>query len=111
MIVAALKYLAIQALIMAIPGLGQVQAGVSGLGILQKMLGIKLADGGIVTKPTFAMIGEAGAEAVIPLGALNKIMNSGNNMPTFQISQGIKMDELVIQIRKTENRQSRNYGI
>jgi len=28
---------------------------------------VKMADGGIVTRPTQALIGEAGAEAVIPL--------------------------------------------
>jgi len=33
----------------------------------------KLADGGIVTRPTLALIGEAGAEAVVPL-------NKANNM-------------------------------
>jgi hypothetical protein len=38
-----------------------------------------LAEGGIVTKPTLAMIGEAGAEAVIPLskgmGGMNVVIN------------------------------------
>lgn len=38
-----------------------------------------LAEGGIVTKPTIAMIGEAGAEAVIPLskgmGGMNVVIN------------------------------------
>jgi hypothetical protein len=34
----------------------------------------KMADGGIVTSPTIAMIGEAGPEAVIPL---DRMKNSG----------------------------------
>ena len=35
---------------------------------------VKLAEGGIVTKPTNALIGEAGPEAVVPLNS-NKSMN------------------------------------
>lgn len=34
--------------------------------------GIKLAEGGVVRKPTFAQVGEAGPEAVIPLERLGK---------------------------------------
>ena len=37
----------------------------------------KLADGGIVTRPTLAMIGEAGPEAVIPLTGKNAGMGMG----------------------------------
>jgi len=37
----------------------------------------KLATGGIVTRPTLAMIGEAGAEAVIPLTGKNRGMGMG----------------------------------
>jgi hypothetical protein len=37
----------------------------------------KMADGGIVTQPTFAMIGEAGTEAVIPL---DKMGSMGTNV-------------------------------
>jgi hypothetical protein len=41
-----------------------------------------LAEGGIVTQPTLAMIGEAGPEAVIPLGrAGNRTYNLTVNMP------------------------------
>lgn len=39
----------------------------------------KLAEGGIVTSPTVAMIGEAGAEAVIPLSKLGS-MGGGTNI-------------------------------
>ncbi len=38
-----------------------------------------LAAGGIVTRPTLAMIGEAGPEAVIPLSRMNKV-NQGFNI-------------------------------
>ena len=40
----------------------------------QKLLDIpRMADGGIVSKPTMAMIGEAGAEAVIPLDRMGSM--------------------------------------
>jgi len=39
----------------------------------------KFAKGGIVTKPMIGMVGEAGAEAIIPLKKLPRI-NSGNNI-------------------------------
>ena len=45
-----------------------------------------LAEGGIVTGPTVAMIGEAGPEAVIPLNQMNGRM--GNNV-TINITGGI----------------------
>lgn len=38
-----------------------------------------LANGGIVTKPTLALIGEAGAEAVVPLTKKNSPMGAVNN--------------------------------
>ena len=46
----------------------------------------KLADGGIVTSPTLAMIGEAGPEAVVPLNGKNGGM--GGNV-TINVSGGI----------------------
>jgi len=39
-----------------------------------------LAEGGIVTGPTPAMIGEAGPEAVIPLDRLNELVGGGAAM-------------------------------
>ena len=36
-----------------------------------------LADGGVVTRPTIAMVGETGREAIIPLDRFNGGMNSG----------------------------------
>jgi len=37
-----------------------------------------MAQGGIVTAPTFALIGESGPEAVIPLGANGGVGNTYN---------------------------------
>jgi len=42
-----------------------------------------LQHGGIVTRPTFAMIGEAGAEAVIPLNRLGSIGVGGGQINVF----------------------------
>ena len=43
-----------------------------------------LAEGGIVTKPTLAMIGEGGeSEAVIPLSKLNSMTGGGDGGPQF----------------------------
>jgi hypothetical protein len=55
-------------------------AGLAGLSAMSKALTIPgLADGGIVTKPTLAMIGEGGeSEAVIPLSKLNQVGGSGD---------------------------------
>jgi hypothetical protein len=48
------------------------------LGGLGKLLGVnEYANGGIVSKPTFAMVGEGGeSEAIIPLSKLNSILGS-----------------------------------
>jgi hypothetical protein len=46
----------------------------------------ELADGGIVTRPTLAMIGEAGPEAVVPLTGRNTPM--GNTNVTINVNGG-----------------------
>jgi hypothetical protein len=53
-------------------------------------LGIPLmAEGGIVTKPTLAMIGEAGSEAVIPLDKMGSMGTTVNvNVAGSVISEG-----------------------
>jgi len=45
---------------------------------------VKMASGGIVSKPTLALIGESGPEAVVPLS--NNTNNTVNFSPTFNIS-------------------------
>ena len=62
-------------------GLGFIAKGASGLGALQSIANLfqgkipGFADGGVVTKPTLAVIGEAGPEAVVPL---NRAAAMGN---------------------------------
>ena len=49
----------------------------------------KMAEGGIVTKPTLAMIGEAGAEAVVPLDKMGSMGTTVNvNVAGSVISEG-----------------------
>jgi hypothetical protein len=57
----------------------------------------KLAEGGIVTSPTLAMIGEAGAEAVVPLskGGFGQGMNVTINVQGSVIAQ----KDLVLKVR------------
>jgi hypothetical protein len=52
----------------------------------------KLADGGIVTSPTVAMIGEAGPEAVIPL---NKMGAMGTTNVTINMPVGANGEDVV----------------
>lgn len=72
----------------------------------------KLARGGVIDKPTIAMIGEAGKEAVIPmennLGALEKLSTmigekiGGNNQPiqlTVKIGEDTILDKFIEGIR------------
>ncbi len=46
-----------------------------------------MAEGGIVLGPTFAQIGEAGPEAVIPLSRLGDMSGGGNSGPVTIITE------------------------
>lgn len=54
--------------------------GVGGSGVFTIPEVPKLAEGGIVTKPTLALIGEAGAEAVVPLNGRHGGFGGGINI-------------------------------
>ena len=57
----------------SIPGVGAVTGGVGKVvGGIGKIFGF--AKGGIVTKPTMGLVGEAGAEAIIPLKEIDKVV-------------------------------------
>lgn len=64
-----------------------------------------LAEGGIVTKPTLAMIGEAGAEAVIPLnkggmGGINVVVNvQGSVVQEEDLAVSVR-DQIAILMRR-----------
>ena len=63
----------------------------------------QMAAGGLVTKPTLAMIGEAGAEAVIPLNRLDSMMG-GNKEFT------IRGQDLVLAMDRANGFKSRITG-
>jgi hypothetical protein len=56
-----------------------------------------MADGGIVTRPTRAIIGEAGAEAVIPLNTQQGIKVDNRRMEASleKIAQGLSRQKAV----------------
>jgi len=63
-----------------------------------------LAEGGIVTKPTLAMIGEAGAEAVVPLskgmGGINVVVNvQGSVVQEEDLAISVR-DQIAILMRR-----------
>ena len=55
-----------------------------------------LANGGIVSGPTFAMIGEAGPEAVVPLG---RGMGMGTNVTVYVSGSVITEKDLAVKVR------------
>lgn len=66
------------------------------------MPGVALAAGGVVTRPTFAMVGEAGPEAVVPLSQAGRYgIGSGGGDINVTIN-GFMGDEDAIQRRVTE---------
>jgi archaellum component FlaC len=81
------------------------------LGGLGKLLGFTpLAEGGIVSKPTFAMVGEGGeSEAVMPLSKLDRILgnaftsgaNSGGGMSNSSFV--LKGNDLVLALQRSNS--------
>jgi ABC-type transporter Mla subunit MlaD len=70
------------------------------------------ADGGIVTKPTLGLVGEAGAEAIIPLDKLGAM--GGNTYITVNAGMGVDGGELGQQIidaiKKAERRSGKVFA-
>ena len=63
-----------------------------GVGIAGIKAAVAMAEGGIVTRPTVALIGEAGAEAVIPLNRMENNYSTASQTlvlaPTFNFPEG-----------------------
>ena len=76
----------------------------------------KLAQGGIVSQPTLAMIGEGReSEAVLPLSELSKMVNSGDGGGDIHVSYTINVDgggagnsDIYAQVRRGLDEGSRN---
>lgn len=71
-----------------------------GVGAIEQITGKDipwLAEGGVVTGPTLAMIGEAGPEAVIPLPKLGQVAQAATSKPragvTVNVTQNIEARE------------------
>ena len=62
-----------------------IASGVGGfLGGAAKAIG--LAEGGVVTKPTHALVGESGPEAVIPLSKMGSMGGMGGHQITVNVA-------------------------
>lgn len=85
-----------------------VGVGLVALGSILKSIkltkGVAFADGGIVTGPTRALIGEAGPEAVIPLSKLDNIVGGNQNIFVTGILSG---ENIYLQQQRTSARRSR----
>ena len=81
---------------------GNFSAGFKAL--FSQLGGFKFADGGIVTGPTRALIGEAGPEAVIPLSKLDNIVGGNQNIFVTGVLSG---ENIYLQQQRTSARRSR----
>jgi hypothetical protein len=81
-----------------ISGGAGAKGGVSFLGAFSKILGIpKMADGGIATGATLAMIGEGSeSEAVLPLSKLGNIMRGSFNAGSMNSTSGNGLSQFVL---------------
>jgi hypothetical protein len=93
-------------------------------GVPRHVGNIALAAGGLVTRPTFALVGESGPEAVIPLNKVKQLGGYGGTQPINVIIQtpaiiGTGLDkaarEMAPMIRKeiikTQRRNANSSGI
>jgi len=78
----------VNAVINAINSVASAGAGLMGFNAPQIGTLPRFAEGGIVTRPTTALIGEAGAEAVIPLSRLSDYFGGGMQPITVNINGG-----------------------
>lgn len=91
----------IDAINAAISAINKVASkGAEGLGISIPQIGKipRLAKGGIVDKPTFAMIGEDGPEAVVPLNKKNAPPGMGGMTVNITVNGDISGEELIEKI-------------
>ena len=68
------------------------------------------ANGGIITTPTLAMVGEAGPEAVIPLSKLGNMGNTTINVSVGNVRSDADIDRIANIIDQKLQRNKRRYG-
>jgi hypothetical protein len=83
-----------------IPGVSSIAGAVGGL--VGKIPG--LAEGGIVTGPTLAMVGEAGPEAVIPLSRMGQMGNVTININANVADE--RLGDVIVNALRQYNRRS-----
>lgn len=71
-----------------------------------KAAGLALADGGIVTSPTTALIGEAGPEAVVPLDNLQSGMNITINITAGMGTDPAALGDEIVNVLQRYNRRN-----
>lgn len=69
---------------------------------------VPMASGGVVTKPTIGLVGEAGAEAVIPLSRMSNMGGGGTTNVTVNMPVGSNGDDVV---RALKTYTKRNGGL
>lgn len=91
--------------------LGKIKDGGSLFGGLLKNLGgiPFLAEGGVVTGPTLAVVGESGPEAVIPLSKINQYTESGTTVIGGQFT--IRGTDLVLAVERNQTQRGRSRGV
>jgi len=92
--------------LIAIAGVLAIAAGAAIKGLAAKKGIHAFAEGGIVTGPTNALIGEAGPEVVFPLEKLNKFVRNNTGPGSMQLQGSVKIngqDLLVVFNRATKN--------
>jgi hypothetical protein len=106
---AAVKAAAFTAILNLIPGMQGVSEALGGFkGMFKRFLG--LANGGIVTGPTLAMVGEGNeSEAVMPLSKLGNLMNNTFNAGAMASNGGngngefiLRGQDLVLALNRSE---------
>jgi hypothetical protein len=90
--------------------LGELAGRVTGQGTIQSLLDrvIPFADGGIVTKPTLGLVGEAGPEAIIPLSQLGR--GAGGTTVNVTIQGAVDPVSTARQIRQILEQDQRRLG-
>lgn len=110
-LIAAIAVAAILAALLTFTGLGAITGAATGVGAFAKNFtsSIHLADGGITTGPTHALIGEGREkEAVMPLSKLQSFVNTNNNgMQHGQIVGIMRGSDLILQYQRASIQKGR----
>lgn len=98
----------------ALPGAAQIAVGIGLVALGAAFKSFKssvknatpFAEGGIVTGPTLAMVGEAGSEAIIPLSKFDQVVGGRGTMDVFVTGQ-LSGEMIFLQQQRAINRRER----